>query len=67
MRTYQYTHPKEIESTEEVAITNDAGEVVAISKRVYDNILKKKWISCLIFVIFLSTTFTIQLVISFSQ
>ncbi len=42
MHTYQYIHPKEIESTEEVPITNEAGEVVAISKRVYDNILKEK-------------------------
>ena len=42
MHTYHYIHPKEIESTEEVSIKNEDGKVVAVSKRVYDNLLKKK-------------------------
>lgn len=41
MKTYTYTHPKEIESTTEVPILNDDGQVIAISKRIYDNRLKK--------------------------
>lgn len=41
MKTYTYTHPKEIESVSEVPIFNDNGQITAISKRIYDNRLKR--------------------------
>ncbi|SOC15049.1 hypothetical protein SAMN05880501_10826 [Ureibacillus xyleni] len=41
MHTFQYTHPKQIDFTDDIPIKNNAGEIVAISKRIYDNPLKK--------------------------
>ena len=41
MKTYTYKHTKAIESTSDVSIYDDNGQAVAISKRIYDNRLKK--------------------------
>ncbi len=41
MRTYTYTHPKEIESISEIPIIDNNEQVVAIAKRIYTNRLKK--------------------------
>lgn len=41
MKTYTYCHPEAIEYTEDVPIMDDTGEVIAFSRRIYDNHLKK--------------------------
>ncbi|RUL55591.1 tubby C-terminal domain-like protein [Lysinibacillus antri] len=39
---YNYTHPKEIEYTGEIQVFDEKGQLVAISKRIYDNQFKQK-------------------------
>ncbi|WP_332651457.1 tubby C-terminal domain-like protein [Lysinibacillus sp. 54212] len=41
MKTYTYTHPSLIQTTEDIEIYDEQGMVVAIFHRVYDNKLKK--------------------------
>lgn len=41
MRTYKYTHPSKIQSTEDIQILDEQGAVVAVCHRVYENKLKK--------------------------
>lgn len=41
MKTYTYTHPEAIEFTGDVPIMDESGQVVAISRRIYDNFLKR--------------------------
>ncbi|GLC88880.1 tubby C-terminal domain-like protein [Lysinibacillus piscis] len=41
MKTFTYTQPMAIESTEVVSILNEAGEVTSTVQRVYSNALKK--------------------------
>ena len=40
MKTYTYSHPETIEYTGDVPIWDESGQVAAISRRVYDNIVK---------------------------
>ncbi len=41
MKTYTYNHPEAIEYTGDVPVMDENGQVIAISKRVYDNSFKK--------------------------
>lgn len=41
MKTFTYIHPEEIEFTGDVLVLDENGQTIAISKRIYDNILKK--------------------------
>ncbi|HWK24440.1 MAG TPA: peptide ABC transporter ATPase [Ureibacillus sp.] len=41
MKTYTYHHPEAIEYTGDVPILDDNGEVIAFSRRIYDNFLKR--------------------------
>lgn len=40
MKTYKYTHPSKIQTTEDIRIYDEQGNVVAVFHRVYDNKLK---------------------------
>ncbi|QCR32295.1 peptide ABC transporter ATPase [Lysinibacillus sp. SGAir0095] len=41
MKKYTYSHPEAIEYTGEVPIMDENGHVIAYSKRIYDNFLKR--------------------------
>lgn len=41
MKTYTYCHPEAIEYTGDVPILDGTGQVIAYSRRIYDNFLKK--------------------------
>ncbi|MDN4492792.1 tubby C-terminal domain-like protein [Ureibacillus aquaedulcis] len=41
MKIYTYCHPEAIQYTGDVPILDDSGKVIAFSRRVYDNLLKK--------------------------
>lgn len=43
MKTYTYCHPEAIEYTGDIPILDDTGEIVAFSRRIYDNFLKKRF------------------------
>ncbi|MFC7684994.1 peptide ABC transporter ATPase [Ureibacillus sp. GCM10028918] len=43
MKTYTYNHPEAIEYTGDVPILDADGQVIAISRRIYDNFLKKSF------------------------
>ncbi|MDM5333490.1 hypothetical protein QUF56_09655 [Ureibacillus composti] len=42
MKTYTYTHPQAIEYTGDIRIFDESNEVVAIARRIYDHIIKRK-------------------------
>ncbi|MDI7742015.1 hypothetical protein QMK38_08365 [Lysinibacillus fusiformis] len=53
MKSYTYTHPEAIEYTGDVPVLAENGQVVAYSRRVYDNFLKRTFDKTLDFRYFL--------------